>query len=447
MLVTLVSLLRNLGCNVGRTVQCHDFTEIIANTASKGRGDGVVAAAAEEEEEEEEAKGDQQLTQEFVLGAHMLRYGKKASATNAVDDLCRRMACSHKLALKYLHATAEKCLQTQRQSLHSILMYIKTMRDANVVCPVLFMHRVSYDETPLRLSITVATADSTPQTSKLFVVESDWAALLQQRSDGHYLVITGSFSPASRVVDGASAAATAVVLQTAAEAQLPGTEHVEDIFEKTVRIAETDEGPANEKAERLWDLYRPGSVLLHLLCVAHKIHSIVDRTWSLHSDVLSQVVRTMLAQQSAVHLQRLRTALDSHVSRKLVVLPLQPLAQDAVQFRRSVLKLWNHRALPPRTQAVITMAAAFLNGDWRCQDSLQHMCGNGCCGSRQDSEQKVRKILQKLFKTLRVSKLCKGNWAHWWVPLTGIGILQSMHGVLHAIYRAAFANMKALLET
>eukprot|EP00971_Amphidinium_carterae_P008874 175010-Amphidinium_carterae.1 len=155
-----------------------------------------VAAAADDDEENTDKPPI--LTKEFMLGAHLLRYGKKAAAANAVDDLCKRLSCSRKLASKYLHATAEKCLQTQSQNLRSILIYIKAMRDVNVVRPALFIHRVSYDETPLRLSIAVASADSTTQTSKLFLVESDWAALLQQRSDGHYLILTGCFSPASR---------------------------------------------------------------------------------------------------------------------------------------------------------------------------------------------------------------------------------------------------------
>ena len=88
---------------------------------------------------------------------------------------------------------------------------------------------------------------------------------------------------------------------------------------------------------------------------------------------------------------------------------------------------------------VVTVCGTVLNGDWRDRDSIQHACLGPCCADRQDSVQKVQKWLMKLVKALRTS-INKGNWGEWATPMSFVGLLWSIHGILPLLMSTAFTT-------
>eukprot|EP00971_Amphidinium_carterae_P070095 1387105-Amphidinium_carterae.2 len=81
-----------------------------------------------------------------------------------------------------------------------------------------------------------------------------------------------------------------------------------------------------------------------------------------------------------------------------------------------------------------------LNGDWRKRGILEHVCLPGCCKDFDETKQRMQKAARTLLRTLRPQALCKGNWTEWSTPLTFIGVLDAVHGLLGLLFRLAFKS-------
>ena len=129
-------------------------------------------------------------------------------------------------------------------------------------------------------------------------------------------------------------------------------------------------------------------------------------------------------------------ALLQSIPERLEVVYGGELSTDARAFRKQVLQLWMDPRLPARSQSIILLTAGLvLNGDWRVPNKLVHIC-RGCCVSKQHTLETCQKWLQRLYKTLRPSRLEKGKWASRWVPLTS-----SIHKLLPDLYAKAFGEV------
>ena len=378
----------------------------------------------------------------------MQRCQKRAHAAKMFERIASTLKCSWKRAVKLARSTAHCCAQSQATTFRAVLGYVRALQASDVVQGLQCVLRVSHDETPLRLKVSFSEqsggGDSNVETSKLFLVESDWTILLrcQPFENPRYVMLHGVYSPALRCSDSTAATGIAAVLRAVAEQQWPAKEDIEDVFQCTTRVCEADDAGANRRAERLWSSYRPGAQTMSFTCMAHKLHNVCERTWSLSPEVLSGIVRTLLCIQSSSHMERLRTALKREVPRRLLIVEDGVISRDAEIYRGNVLNLWCHDLLPCRTQSVIlTLAGTMLNGDWRQPKTLIHIC-RGCCGNKQEAMDKCSSLMSKLLRTLRPRRLEKGNWASWWAPLTFIGLFTSLHNLLPDLFDIAFKNMK-----
>ena len=325
----------------------------------------------EEEEIEDVVPAEVVQSQVVKIAEVMQRFQRKAHAAKLFEKLASTLKCSWNRAVKLARSTAHCCAKSQANTFTAVLGYVRALQASDVVQGLQCVLRVSHDETPLRLKVSfseqIGGQDSNVETSKLFLVESDWTILLrcQPFENPRYVMLHGSYSPALRCSDSTAAPGIAAVLRAVAEQQWPGKEEIEDVFQYTTRVCEADDAGANRRAERLWSTYRPGAQTMSLTCLAHKLHNVSERTWALSPECLTGVVRTLLCIQSSSHMERLRTALKREVPRRLVIVEDGEISRDAEIYRGNVLKLWCHDLLPCRTQSVIlTLAGTMLNSDW-----------------------------------------------------------------------------------
>ena len=369
---------------------------------------------------------------------HMFEYGRKAHSGHAVEELSKILKCTPKKANKLLLSVAETCALGQSHTLRKLLEYARSRQASGALKALQFVYHVSFDETPLRLRLAFRdTGRKSVQLAKLYAVESGWAMLLQMQDSQEFLRIHGTFSPSLRCADANSANAIAAVLESVKSHQLPDDLDPKDIFQASVRVAESDELMANLKAEREW-VHKHPCTHLHLVCLAHKLHSVCEKTVDLVPELWTGTVRTLLCAQSGSNLSKLEASLLSEIPQRLEVLYHTTLSEDAQRYRKNCLELWLQN-LPARKQAVISaMAGTVLNGDWRISGKIQHICCN-CCESYEDTLGKALKGLPKLLRVLRPGSISRSNWADWSPPLAYIAVLSSIHGLLPDLYKLAFA--------
>ena len=112
------------------------------------------------------------------------------------------------------------------------------------------------------------------------------------------------------------------------------------------------------------------------------------------------------------------------------------------QYRRNLLRCFLPSLCTPRKKCRVALFCTFLlNGDWREQNQLIHICkGSSCCPRGVEStKEKLRAWLPALLRTLRPSQLNGGNWMDWSTPVVFLGLLQGIHGLLADMYRYAFS--------
>eukprot|EP00971_Amphidinium_carterae_P332598 6466819-Amphidinium_carterae.1 len=87
---------------------------------------------------------------------------------------------SHKSLVKYLGAVAEASLRAQDVNLQNLLKYINALQGADALAGVLLLAHVSFDETPLKLSVSFDNNRSV-EMSRVIAVETSWSVLVHDR--------------------------------------------------------------------------------------------------------------------------------------------------------------------------------------------------------------------------------------------------------------------------
>eukprot|EP00971_Amphidinium_carterae_P351674 6492225-Amphidinium_carterae.1 len=87
---------------------------------------------------------------------------------------------SHKTLVKYLGSVAEASLRAQDVNLQNLLKYIDALQGAGALTGVLLLAHVSFDETPLKLSVSFDHNRSV-EISRIIAVETSWSMLVHDR--------------------------------------------------------------------------------------------------------------------------------------------------------------------------------------------------------------------------------------------------------------------------
>ena len=275
----------------------------------------------------------------------------KWQSGRSIHELAGKLQVHYSTALRYLQSTAEASRQGQTINLEEICNYVHAMQ--NVMHPLVLVFHQMHDETALHLRVSFHEADGADnQIAKTFVILSRWSMVLQLKrgigydssspdAPANFILLQGCWAPRLAAANATTARAIAAILDKAPRPPKIAL----DTFETVIRMAETDEAPANLKAERMFQQHfasHSAKVVagLHWCCSAHKGHAVAEKTFLLFAETLSSIVSTLLVVQTSQQLARVRAALRSVVRTKLRVMDCQPLSTGAQQYRRQTLNLY-----------------------------------------------------------------------------------------------------------
>ena len=263
-------------------------------------------------------------------------------------------------------------------------------------------------------------------------------------AEDQYIVFQGSFCPQVRASDSTTGESVAGVLDTCMQPAKLLQDHYKDLFGTAIRVTEFDSAMANDRGARMFAVGMGQWQHITVHCAPHRLHSASVKTLALCPDWLRGTIRSLLVCQQSQQLSLLRRSLE-HLIEQRCVLRLRAECQVSVegrQYRRNLLRCFLPSLRTPRKKCRVVLFCTFLlNGDWREQKQLIHICkGSSCCPRGVEStKEKLRAWLPALLRTLRPSQLNRGNWMNWSNPLVFLGLLQGMHGLLADMYRYAFS--------
>ena len=403
----------------------------------------------EEDEGDADSEGEAEVPENHCILRMMQNNIGSAQSASVVNQLCTDLNKTERTILRYMRCIALKCRNAQLATLDELAQYLTALHASGSIECVSMTWQQIYDETQHNLRVQFAEdAGMESQTAKVFVVETAWSMLVRNKSGMDYnagspeaatnfLHIQGVLSPFFSAADSATAQSTAAVL--AASPPVPAC--LTKIFRFSTRVAESDEAPANIKAERMFQqhLLDHGHEYehLHWVCSAHKAHAMAEKCWDMSASTLTGVCAALLDVQKTQPLARLRAALLDIIAERVRILPAQPLTEAARDYRSHVVKLYCPRVQYPRKRATLLGFCAIYNGDWRSHEEVIHIC-DGCCESPQETVEKMQHVANQLLRTLRPHKLCRANWLEWCKPLQYM-IFGHIHDLLRAAYEA-FSN-------
>ena len=337
-----------------------------------------------------------------------------------------------------LRATARKCELAQEHVSECLGRYVLNMIRAGVFRPIVMVHKVSYDETPLKLTSTGAEDGvAITTTCKLFVLHSSWGILVENLETKKRMSLHGSWAPIVRTSESTAGECVASILDSA-----PSPPRCLETFlpRRCIRAVETDEAPGNIRGQRLYE-GRPDReadwMLWHSYCTAHKAHSISERTWDLSGPVMKGVLRTLLLFTDDAHFRKLVQTLIDEIPNLCTVVQ-SDVSHEGQLYRQALLKAFAPRQ-PMQRSLLVSISGTLLNGDWRRKGVLEHRCQAGCCVDRNDTVAKLKKGLVKLLRQMKPTALCKGNWTDWSAPLPFLGWWIGVHHLLPHLFAKAYA--------
>ena len=381
---------------------------------------------------------------ENAMVACLLKHRRTAQGALAINELAGILGCSAKTARRHLAATAEQMSRAQLELLSRACLYAESLVSVGAYKISGFFEIQAYDESPLRVRVAWDSSGSAPnQLAKVFVAHTQWILLLQKvptnaSEDLEFLMLHGLMSPSVRAGDSTSAEGIAAVVSQFPRPALLAKQVMDNPW--IVRVSETDGAAANMKCERLITLAEKNTSL-QLLCMAHRIHSIADRVFELDASTLSGVIHSLLSMQPANQMLAIETALMTLVEQKLHIdHSTQMLGEDAIHFRQAILTCFLPKRKYPRKRCVCLLLCALLNGDWRQQDRVLHICKPGCCHNKAETLSKIKDVMHRALRSLRPSKMCRANWQDWHRPMNVLGLIGNMHHLLGDAFEMALTK-------
>ena len=358
---------------------------------------------------------------------------------NSLDTEAASLSMSRRHLQRALSALAESCHRCQALLHENTLKYIQALHFSKLCTPILMVHHLKHDESPLELKVQYDANEEFKQVTKIVVVESRWSFLISQtRSEGEqFLLLSGTYATSLRASENATAETLVKILESCPQ---PSHE-MSDMFLYRWRVVESDACRSNMRAEKLLadkDRRWP-TATLHGVCSAHNCHHIATKCWLLLSDVLTGAINTLLVLKSPGAWTRFRDALIEHVRINFVVLKGQTLSDTAERYRERALRLWcPSKARRKAHSSVQVLSALLYNGDWRNR-LVTHLCQK-CCPDAATAKECALKEIPRLLRSLRSKMLSRADWSAWAEALSMIGLLSAMHGLFPAAFLRAFAG-------
>ena len=394
-----------------------------------------------EEVKVEDNHVDDEPAQTSLVAKVLTSYMRKASSGAVANRLGCALGFSRQWAWTLLRAGAELCERAQKDTFELLLHYVWTQKEAKKMHPLHLCVHVRYDETPQTLRINWGEGKAEAESSKVYAARHSWSMLVKVNASlcgadvEKHLLIRGCFSTALRASNSCTGESVAAVNHHMFDPDVP-----DSLFDRKVRLIESDEAKANSRGERLLAAHKGGWQRSHLMCSMHKIHASMEKTMEVTApEVIQGMCRVLLCLQSSQQLTALRRCLQEVIMERLVIEPYVPLSADARDYRSSVLRICLPKGPLSRKHSTLCAICGLLfNSDWRRKEVV-HGCQEGCCSSRKESEDKVKAAIPILFRTLRGRGVNRSNWLGWSKPLTFF-LLHFLHGLLLDTFQRAFVH-------
>eukprot|EP00971_Amphidinium_carterae_P326246 6456931-Amphidinium_carterae.3 len=279
--------------------------------------------------------------------AHLLiRCNRKVLTDQSL--LSKTLGVSRRSLMRYLSATAEASLQLQGELLQRVLQYCKQMQQ--VWQPLLFVHGLKFDETPIRLIGKLQGHEAETMLNKVFVIETTWRILLKKPgvngASDEFMLLHGTLSPQCRFGENTTACTIAALLSTCWEPPPMAA-----IFKHKWRILETDSAAGNMKAERI-KMATPALQewkSLHGNCVAHRVHAVAAKLFDCPGSTqyaIKGCIRSLLVLQAPGAMRKFKAAvLDLCITQPVRVIVNHCLVPEALQYREKVHGLFRRAFL------------------------------------------------------------------------------------------------------
>ena len=371
----------------------------------------------------------------------------RSATLQKLEELAKVTNSSERNYLRTLHAVCENSLVTQEAVLSGVCRYLELQKQSPDFTVPLVLHKLKYDETPLKVRAQYGDGDLHEHTARVYVIQEEWIMLCRSRCETssnqmtprwNYLTLRGALSPQMRVAQNGTGDACAEMLQQT----LVVPKHARGLAERTWKLIETDECGSNIRCEKV--MQQPGVVNCHLFCSAHKAHQVCQVTWSHFKTTHAGAVQTLKTLKKPGMLQRFMDKFLQLIDQSdLLVVRTAPLSEEDKMYRRTVLRLF--APLPHESRkanaSIAFIAETLLNGNWRVPHVLEHRCGPSCCQNRRETVEKVKHAVRKMVSWLRVTKLETKNWLYWHQHLFFVGFWSLCHNMFSLVFLKAFSGV------
>eukprot|EP00971_Amphidinium_carterae_P020811 410188-Amphidinium_carterae.1 len=353
-----------------------------------------------------------------------------------------------KSARTRLSAAAESAMRCQTAVVSGVARYCHMMQH-HTARPIAFFEHVSYDATPFELRVRRPGQSSSESTkSKIYAIESDWCVLLQTSIsrlgsapaaehgpdiEDKHLLLQGGFSVRLRVLEHHDSHAVAQML--ASVSILP--QELESPFRHLFRVAETDEGAENLKAERVLlagrsALWQKGA--FHVICAAHKAHTASEKTWTYSQALISSMIHVSKISYDAAFIKAVHDTMKVEIKKRLLIIYSSAMPEEAQHFRdHAFMTILPPKSLP-KQRALFEQMGSLLNGNWLKTGVLEHRCSADCCKSAEETEAKMLQVLPAAFMSLRPRMFQRNNWAGWHAQMDWFLKACCVHSFMQDVY-------------
>ena len=333
----------------------------------------------------------------LVLHAYLTNSAQKSVA--AVSEMYGK---SEKTVRTYLERSAACMIHGSSWLVGASLVAWSSLFAEGRFEPILLIHKMRYDETPLRMKLKEfnlifgkttegpkAAAKPKPELHSSMQQDSRYCKILRlewqlgfltfDRATRSYKMVQVAIPvPLAAVSRNTAECLFAVISQTVQ--RLPGLRAFEDQFPNLVRTAIIDRFSANFKAERHLRSNHPheGFVSSIFACDVHRESSAIKQGLWLTNNTMSGLVNLALALEGSGMLSRMRTILQSIFKEELAVVHQFP-PDGCFDHRKQVLDLFLP-AKGPKSLKRRFVLQSLCNGDLTSSD-ITHYCSFSCCSS------------------------------------------------------------------
>eukprot|EP00971_Amphidinium_carterae_P054376 1071400-Amphidinium_carterae.1 len=359
-----------------------------------------------------------------------------------------------------LSAAAESAVRCQTAVVEAVARYCQLMQHHDVR-PIAFFEHVSYDATPFELRVRrpgASTAESTK--TKVYAIESDWCALLQTSSGTlsgattpedapdsppKYLLLRGGFSVRLRALEQHDCYAVAQMLASTSIL----SRELESPFRHLFRVAESDEGAENLKAERVLlagrsALWQKGA--FHVICAAHKAHTASEKTWTYSQAIISGMIHVSKISYDAAFMKAVHNTMEVEIKKRLVIIYSSAMPAEARHFREHAFQTLLPPTSTPKQRILIEQMGKLLNGNWLNTGVLEHRCNSQCCKSAEETEAKMLQVLPAAFMSQRPRMFQRNDWAGWHMQMNWFIKACCVHSFMQDVFCSVLAGTPLAAE-